>query len=492
MAAQVKLCANPALYQFWDTFFVDRNGIAANDSEPEKYRVRYRVLYGGRFSSKSWDAAINALNFSRMAKIKVMCARRFQNSIERSVYTVLCDLIYQFGWQDEFEIQKTKIINLTTGSDFIFLGIDRNINEIKSTEGIDILWLEEAIYITKKQFEEILDPTIRRDESEVWLVFNPSSITDYVWQRFIIKPAPGTLRRLINYTENSNLSQTSLNLAANMREEDKEGYEHIYLGVPKEDGENAIIKYSWLTACVDAHKVLGWEPTGKGGQAGADPGDTGDAYGRAIIDNSVIVFADEFKTKSDAVLANSAAFFDIAIERGCNTYYFDGHGLGSTIGEHLKGHRQRKRCDVIGFLAGGGVWNPDKPMHLGDTRKKRKEFFENAKAAAWYEFALRCRNTYRAIHHGEKYDIDEMISISSDLKSLGELKLQLSSPLSVVSENDKYAVEKKKDMSKRGIASPNIADAVIMASLPRVYKKFRIPESVVKLSLAQVGGINRR
>ncbi|EPO3205342.1 phage terminase large subunit, partial [Shigella flexneri] len=109
---------------------------------------------------------------------------QIQNKIEESVYTLLKIQIDRFGLRHRFRILNNKIINRVTGSEFVFYGLWRNIEEIKSLEGIDVLWLEEAHALTEYQWK-ILEPTIRKEGSECWFIFNPGLVTDFVWRNFV-------------------------------------------------------------------------------------------------------------------------------------------------------------------------------------------------------------------------------------------------------------------------------------------------------------------
>ncbi|MFD2013762.1 phage terminase large subunit [Acinetobacter vivianii] len=116
------------------------------------------------------------------------------NKIEESVYSLLKVQIERFGLKDRFRILNNKIENIYTGSEYLFYGLWRNIDEIKSLEGVDICWLEEAHNITKEQWE-ILEPTIRKEHSQFWIVFNPKLTTDFVYRRFVTNPPPNTVVR---------------------------------------------------------------------------------------------------------------------------------------------------------------------------------------------------------------------------------------------------------------------------------------------------------
>ena len=133
---------NPNLREFWTT------------------RKMYKILKGGRFSSKTQDAAGMAVFLARNYSLKFMCLRMFQNRISDSVYTVLVEKIEAAGWQDEFNILNNSIEHKATGSNFIFYGIARNISDIKGTEGVDICWIEEGEALTREQWDYI-DPNTK-------------------------------------------------------------------------------------------------------------------------------------------------------------------------------------------------------------------------------------------------------------------------------------------------------------------------------------------
>lgn len=216
---------NPALRDFWRT------------------RSRNKVLYGGRSSTKSWDAAAQAVRLSSHYSLKFLCIRQFQNNIKDSVYTLIKDQIYRFGVEAEYHITEKSITHKVTGSSFLFYGIARNIDEIKSTEAVDICWIEEAHNLTKAQWD-IINPTIRKEHSEFWIIFNPKNVTDFVFQRFVVKPPKETVVRKINYDENPFLTEVMKKVIQEAKEEDYEEYEHIYEGKPREGDEKALFAFS--------------------------------------------------------------------------------------------------------------------------------------------------------------------------------------------------------------------------------------------------------
>ena len=110
---------------------------------------REAAVYGGRYSMKSHTVARVLLIRARQEKIRILCCREFQNSIAESSHQLLSDLIKQYHL-DDFVITDKTITNKVTGSDFIFKGLWNNEQSIKSIEGVDIAWVEEAQTITKK------------------------------------------------------------------------------------------------------------------------------------------------------------------------------------------------------------------------------------------------------------------------------------------------------------------------------------------------------
>lgn len=444
---------NPALKDFW--------------LKP----ARNKVLYGGRASSKSWDAAGFAIYLGDNFKLRFLCARQFQNKIAESVYTLLKIQIERFGLQDRYDIQRDKIINRFTGTEFLFYGLWRHIDEVKSLEGIDVCWLEEAHNITEHQWE-ILEPTVRKAHSQFWIIFNPRLATDFVWRRFVVSPPPNTVVRKINYTENPFLSQTMLDLIAAAKEEDFEEYQHIYLGVPRNDDESVIIKRSWIEAAIDAHKVLGFEPSGAK-RIGFDVADSGnDLCANVFAHGSVVSWAHEWKGEEDELLKSCMKTYEQARQREAEIIY-DSIGVGASAGakfaELNAANPQLRKLVYSKFNAGGAVYNPEGVYQPGT---KNKDMFSNIKSQAWWLVADRFRNTYNAVRKGEAFRDDELISISSDCPHLDKLIDELSTPKRDYDANGRVKVESKKDMAKREVASPNLADAFIMCFAPAPNKSF--------------------
>ncbi len=452
---------NPNLTDFWFD----------GDPSPENFiKVRHRVLYGGRASSKSWEFAGMAAGISSQYATRFLCVRRYQNKIKESVYTLIKSQIDNFGF-DGFDVRASEIKH-DNGSEFVFYGIERNVDEIKSFEGADILWIEEAHNLTKEQWTT-LKPTIRKEGSEIWISFNPKLVTDFVYQRFIVNPPKNTRVRLINYDENPFLSETAKNDVDEMREEDEDEYLHIYKGVPHVDDEHAVIKRSWLEAAVDAHIKLDVDMRGAR-TVGYDVADSGDDKNAITAFNGAIaVDVDEWKAPEDELVESAMRAWS-HVNGGRMLY--DSIGVGAHVGSTLKG--KSVKSGYYKFNAGGAVIKPDEEYA---PKIKNGEKFENLKAQAWQDVADRLRNTYNAVNKGRKYDASELISISSDIKLIERLKTELSSPRKSYSKRGLDMVERKEDMKKRDIESPNLADSFIMGACPHLVDITELPDIDFKL-----------
>ncbi len=146
---------------------------------------RYKILYGGRGSSKSWGVAQELIIRGHEEKLRILCAREIQRSIKGSVLKLLSDTIERCGLQADYDIQEKTIKHRVTGTEFIFEGLRHNPESIQSLEGVDIAWVEEARNVSARSWE-VLIPTIRKAGSEIWITFNPKLATDSTYVDFVL------------------------------------------------------------------------------------------------------------------------------------------------------------------------------------------------------------------------------------------------------------------------------------------------------------------
>ena len=199
---------------------------------------RYKVAHGGRGSSKSWGIARMLIAKSYAKRERVLCCREYQSAIEESVHALLSNQIHLMRLTSAFEIQAKKITCLTTGSVFLFEGLHHNVNKIRSMEGITLVWAEEAEKISKASWD-VLIPTIRADDSEIWISFNPDDDLDETWLRFVEDPPPRTYAVSVNYHQNPWFPPVLQEEMETCRRKSQDDYEHIWLGKPRKAMEGA-------------------------------------------------------------------------------------------------------------------------------------------------------------------------------------------------------------------------------------------------------------
>lgn len=163
-------------------------------------RHRYKVLYGGRGAGRSWSVGRALVWMAHRQPLRVLCAREFQNSIADSVHRLLSDQIDMLGLSPLFDITQREIRS-SAGALFLFEGLRHNVTKIKSLEGIDVCWVEEAEKVSEASWN-VLIPTIRKAGSEIWITFNPDQETDPTFRRFVQTPPPDAWVRKVGYADN--------------------------------------------------------------------------------------------------------------------------------------------------------------------------------------------------------------------------------------------------------------------------------------------------
>lgn len=445
---------NPNLRDFWQ------------DSDGKLIRARNRILRGGRASSKSWEFSGRGAQIGQEYKTKFLCVRRFQNKIKESVYTLIKNQIENFGFGGYTTLASE--IKHTNGTEFVFYGIERNIDEIRSFEGADVLWIEEAHNLTEEQWDT-LEPTIRKAGSEVWISFNPRYMTDFIWQHFIVGSPDDTIDRHINYDENPFISGTMLKIINKLKEKDFEKYKHIYLGEPLSDEDQVIIKRSWINAAIDFHLKTDINLSGAK-TVGYDVADSGDDLNSTTeSDGSIVLYCDEWKGGENELRKSAKRVKVQAAKRKAKVIY-DSIGVGAHTGSTLQ---DLNYGDFAGFNAGGKIIKPKKKYE----GVKQQEYFSNLKAQAWWMVADRFRNTYDFVVNGnKKYKADELISISSKINNLEGLTTELTTPYKDFDKAGRVKVESKDDLKKRGVKSPNKADSFIMSQSISLISQNRLDE----------------
>lgn len=202
--------------------------------------ARYKVYYGGRGGGKSWMVARALLIKGLDRKVRVLCAREFQTSIADSVHKLLSEQIDALGFSNWYEVQKTRIVG-TSGTEFIFKGLRHNVQEIKSTEGVDYCWIEEAQSVSEESWG-VLVPTIRQADSEIWMTFNPQDDDDPTYKKFVLNPPPGAIVRKVSWRDNPHFPKVLRDEMEYLQRVDQDAYAHIWEGETRTISDAVILR----------------------------------------------------------------------------------------------------------------------------------------------------------------------------------------------------------------------------------------------------------
>jgi phage terminase large subunit len=191
---------------------------------------RYKVFHGGRGGAKSWGVARYLLIDGATKPQRFLCTREVQKSIKDSVHKLLGDQIQTMGLGAFYEVQQS-VIKGANGTEFLFSGLsDQTAESIKSFEGVNKVWVEEAQAVSKRSWD-ILIPTIRTDDSEILITLNPELDSDETYVRFIESPPTDSVVVQVNYSDNpwfpKVLEQERQDALARMPKAD---YENIWEG----------------------------------------------------------------------------------------------------------------------------------------------------------------------------------------------------------------------------------------------------------------------
>lgn len=206
---------------------------------------RHKCLYGGRGGSKTWTVARALLTMAAERPLRVLCAREIQNSIKDSVHRTLSDQAAALGLP--FRILDTEIRH-PNGSLFLFRGLHTNeqIQGIKSLEGIDICWVEEANRLSKNSWDVLL-PTIRKSGSEIWVTFNTDLEDDPAFVMFVKQPLPDTWTKKVGWQDNPWFHELTelVQLKAHAYAVDPDAADNVWGGEPRKETDAQILRGKW-------------------------------------------------------------------------------------------------------------------------------------------------------------------------------------------------------------------------------------------------------
>lgn len=318
---------------------------------------RYCLLEGGRGGGKTYSIARFLAYIAEKRKVRIVCGREHQNTIEESVYTVFKDVISEYRLN--FHVFNDKIVHRTTGSEIRFKGFrEQGAINIKGLEGVDILWIDEAQAVTKNTLDIII-PTIRKEEARIFFSMNRHLKNDPVFKEFHLRS--DCLHIKINYDENPFISKALLYEAMNCKKTAPEDFRHIWLGEPLADADNYLFNEEALEACLT--REFPHDPSRYGGTIlGGDVARFGENYSSGIILHQCgprhwEEFAIERWKKYDTVYT-AGKFAEMIHNYNPDYSIIDGDGLGGGVVDILR--HQRK--PIVEFR-GGMVNNIDKSKY---------------------------------------------------------------------------------------------------------------------------------
>ena len=231
--------------------------------------ARYKIFYGGRGAAKSWQFARALLLIAKQQKLKILCTREIQNTIADSVHAILKEQINLMELDYFYTVTDNRIEGVN-GSEFIFRGLKHDPDGLKSLEGVDICWVEEAQKVSDRSWDKLI-PTIRKERSEIWISFNPDYQTDPTWQRFMINPPSDAIIEMVSYRDNPFFPETLKREMLECKEKTPHKYQHIWEGgfgsriegkiIYPEFSRHIHVSMHSLQVC-DSQVIRGWDNTG--------------------------------------------------------------------------------------------------------------------------------------------------------------------------------------------------------------------------------------
>lgn len=444
-------------------------------------KKRYKIVIGGRGSAKSQSVGDLCLQDCALEGMKIGCFREYMNSIDDSVHSLLTDEINRIE-APGFDIQASAIRHKSGGL-IKYRGLARNTSAMKSMHGFKRFWVEEAQFLSEESLRT-LTPTLRIEESEIWMTANPMSSADPFSQRFIL-PFERELDRdgyyeddlhliiVSNYMDNPFFPQVlEEERAFDEQYLSSAEYEHIWLGKFNDTVEGAIIPVEWFNSAIDAHLELGFK------QQGAtivthDPSDEtkkgkGDPAGLCARQGSVVFDVQE---KTDGDVNDKCDWATLwARDYQADVFRWDCDGLGSALKRQVATALDGLPVDIEMFKGSESVDFPDQiyaPTSQIDraNEKRNDQTFRNKRAQYYWYLRDRFYYTHLAITRGDYFDPEAMISISSEIDIINRLRSEVCRIPKKYNANGLIQIMSKEDMAKLKppIASPNLADCLMMS-----------------------------
>ena len=434
--------------------------------EPLYQPFRYKVLYGGRASGKTWAAAKALIIQSLQERHIIYCVREHLKSLGLSAKQALEGWIHRLGLDEWFNITQAQITCIPTGSVFFFHGLSTVSEEdIKGWEGVTRCWAEEAHTMSARS-RALLYPTIfRQRNSEFWATFNPRYRYDPIYEDFVHPGNWGKNNRYVkkvNFYDNPWFPEGEEELRREWKANNPLTYPHEWLGEPDDAGsEQKVLPYMLLEKCVDAWNLR--PERGVFGTAGFDVADTGADYNAlALRFGPELFYAERWHGTEEFTISHSTRkAARLCDDNGIGWLNYDEGGVGRGVrGPAMEWKRDTSEslkvngCGMGNEVQGKGV--------IFDLRRPRsitnEQYFRNWGSQAAMVLVIRAQNTERLLA-GDKVDPHKCLYINPDIPYLSDVL----SDMSVAEWDDKsgkYRVEKQpRKAGAQPPPSPDFFDA---------------------------------
>lgn len=379
----------------------------------------YKLAYGGRGSGKSWGVASLLMQSLTKEPHRLLCCREIQNSIAESSYRLLVDTIARLelsGW----DIKK-EVLEHENGSRVIFRGLRdmRAARSIKSLEGYDRVWLEEAQSVSRESLDLLL-PTIRIDGAEIWACYNPDTPDDAIE---VLKTRKGCVAVECNWNDNPWVTRRILDEMEADFAYDPDEAEHKWNGKYRKQGDNCIMSR------VSIREAMGREADREGAVSiGVDVARYGND--RTVMFKRKGLQVVECKVYKKLSLTEQADRFEMLADHDRSVHAcIDGGGVGGGLIDAL---RERGYDGIEDVNFGEKAMDADK--------------YDSAASEMWFTFPL-----------GE-----------AGLPDDPDLMTELSDRRYGYNKKGQRVVEAKDEYKKRhGGKSPDLADALLLCFYER-------------------------
>ena len=426
----------------------------------------YKLVYGGRGSGKTWEVTKALIGLGHQRPLRIGVAREHKVSIEESAQPELIDRAVGLGLLRADCYQSTQSsIDHANGTHIFFIGLSAVSEEdVKGLAMVDILWIEEAHRMSHTSWE-LVRPTIRKRDAEIWATYNPKYRTDAIWQ-FAEAARRGrdadVWMRKVTWRDNQFFTPRNNRDRKRDLRNNAERYGHIWEGEPDDaSSKRKVLPRALLQVCVDA-----WDqrpqPRGAFVCGGLDVADTGADWNAFMMRSGPELFYFDrwrgslsFTTSQTARRAARAA-----ADEGCEYMFYDIGGPGAGIrGPMIETH---PTFPVQGCHFGGKVGGPTKHFTRGRKPKTNEQYFFNWAAQAGWNVRLKAEATKRLVD-GEHVDPYDCLFVNPELPHLEDVLAQMAQP-EFDDKTGKLKIDKQpREAGEQPPPSPDAYDAAIMA-----------------------------